>query len=48
MIFFPNIISVITKNGSEMFIPAGLKVNFFSMVRVLFGEELDEAAEEGQ
>tara|TARA_B100000131_G_scaffold310511_1_gene342285 strand:- start:2101 stop:2385 length:285 start_codon:yes stop_codon:yes gene_type:complete len=32
-----DILSVITKNGSEMFIPSGLHVKYFDQIRVLFG-----------
>lgn len=32
-----DILSVITSDGSEMFIPAGIKVNIFSNYRILFG-----------
>ena len=38
-IVLDDLLSVITSNGSEMFIPSGLKVNIFSMSRALFGRK---------
>ena len=32
-----DILSVLTKDGVEMFIPQGLEVNYFSVARILFG-----------
>ena len=36
-----DLLSVIASNGSEMFIPSGLKVSIFSVSRILFGKELN-------
>jgi hypothetical protein len=38
-----DILSVITEDGKEMFIPQGLSVNFFSVSRILFGRTDDPA-----
>ena len=32
-----DILSVLTKDGEEMFIPKGLEINYFSVARILFG-----------
>ena len=37
-VLLEDILSVLTSNGKELFIPAGLKVEYFDQVRVLFGE----------
>jgi len=33
-----DILSVMTESGREMFIPAGLTINYFDQSRILFGE----------
>ena len=37
-----DLLSIRTASGKEMFIPAGLEVNYFDQCRILFGENNDE------